>query len=131
MKLFSKVVSGVRIEGHSVYKNTKRKALVSKGEFPFPENYLDDLRAGVKETVSPDTWDLIQRKNRTEDPEYIEYAETVRKQLIEEYALQDSEEEVKIGLYHADMFVISFPTDKKIIELPYYYMGIQLKPFNR
>ncbi|MDQ8209847.1 hypothetical protein QEH52_20180, partial [Coraliomargarita sp. SDUM461003] len=131
MKFFPKVVSGVRIDGRSVYKTTTRKAFMSKGTFLFPENYLEDLQSAVKESVPPEAWQLIRRENKTKDPDYIEYTETVRKQLIGELGLQDSEEEVKIGLYHGDMFVISFPTDERIIDLPYYYMGIQLKPFNR
>ncbi len=62
-------------------------------------------------------------------PVYREYVEHVRAQLIEEYVLHEIQDEIKIGAYHMSLLVLSFPSDD--LEMyPYYYRGIQLKPFN-
>ena len=130
MKLFTKTVSGARTEGHSVYQTFGMKFFKPKSFFPFSDSYLDDLRKAVRSSVSTEVWEIIgEKENRTKDPEYIEYTEKVRRHLIEEFDLHEMEDEVKIGLYHCDMFVISFPK-KRHTNYPYYYMGIQLKPFN-
>lgn len=126
MKIAGRVLTGLRTDGHSVYRVFRRKLCAP--DFPFPNGYLEDLRRTVSETVSPETWTLITKENRTENAEYVAYIEQVRREFIREFGYQDIEEQVRMGLYHGDMYVISFPK-RTTRELPYYYRGIQLRPY--
>ncbi|MCP5487508.1 MAG: hypothetical protein H7A43_02575 [Verrucomicrobia bacterium] len=54
----------------------------------------------------------------------------MRAELIEEYSLHEIEDEIKIGVYHLGLLVLSIPTDAPET-FPYYYRGIQLKPYRR
>ncbi|MCM8539702.1 MAG: hypothetical protein NE328_05455 [Lentisphaeraceae bacterium] len=91
--------------------------------------YLTKLRDAVKETVSKEVWELLTKENlRSEDPEYISYVEEIKKDLIGRYSIE--KEHVKVGLYHGDSLVISFPSEE-IEKYPYYFKGVQLKPLKK
>jgi hypothetical protein len=90
--------------------------------------YLGRLGKAVRQTVSSEVWSLLTMPEPCENREYQRYVQSVREELIGEYGLNKVSDEVKIGLYHADMLVISFPVEEGV-EYPYYYRGIQLKPF--
>jgi hypothetical protein len=104
----------------------RRELFRSKKSFPFPDDYIETLRKSVEQTVSPSVWELISKSNKSEGPEYRAYTESVRESFIDEFGYSEQKEEVKIGVYHCDMLVISFPK-KKNTTYPFYYMGIQLK----
>jgi hypothetical protein len=91
------------------------------------DSYMAELRSLVEKTVSSETWNLLTSESRTSNPIYCEYVEKVKDNLIKEFNLEDEQESVKIGLYHSDMLVISFPTSK-LDDIPYYFQGIQIKP---
>ena len=85
-----------------------------------------EFRNAIIKSISPDSYRIITKEAKTQDPEYIQYTEDVRNDLIEEfYLVADS---VKIGLYHGGQYVLSFPKVEKI-DYPFFYKGIQLKPY--
>ena len=93
------------------------------------DEYLSKLRLAVQKTVKEDTWKLLTSETiKSEDKDYQIYVETVRKEVIARYGIE--EKKVKIGLYHGDMLVLSLEVEDPK-SYPYYFMGIQLKPYKK
>lgn len=116
----------IRIEDDSVYVTW---------ESPLPEwdqrsqdEYLPELQAAVRSTVNDEVNEIISSGDMWSHPKANEYVELVRMDLIKRYGLPDTKEAVWIGNYHANMLVIGFYADKDV-RYPYFYKGIQLKPW--
>jgi len=92
------------------------------------DTFLPALRSHVQASVDDTTWSIIGQDNPASDSAYRAYVERVRAQLIEEYGLQDIQDEIKVGTYHLGLLVLSWPSPE-FETYPYYYRGIQLKPF--
>lgn len=118
----------IRRSGHRVFV----KWLKPIAQWPpdAGEAYLPTLRRHVQASVDESAWSLVGRENPCSDSAYREYVERVRAELIEEYSLHEIEDEIKIGVYHLGLLVLSIPTDAPET-FPYYYRGIQLKPYRR
>jgi hypothetical protein len=128
MDLFNRKPYRIKRNGHSVFV----KWLKPLVEWPPEANdaYLPSLRRHVQASVNETVWTLVGRANPSSDPEYREYVEHVRVQLIEEYSLQEIQEQIEVGVYHGGLLVLSWESDHPE-KFPYYYRGIQLKPFKR
>jgi len=94
------------------------------------DDYMAELRSAVRASIDEPTWNLISRENRSDHEEYQRYVREVREKLIEEYSLQEIGEQLGIGLYHGGLLVLSWPVEEGGT-YPYYYHGVQLKPYKR
>lgn len=108
MNLFKLKSITHRIDGHKVYR-TIRKPIQDIEDRELDESQME-FRNAMMKSISPDSYRIICEKK---DPEYIIYTEAVRKDLIDEYRLHLITDSVKIGRYHGDQYVISFPKAKK------------------
>jgi hypothetical protein len=128
MNLFNRKPYRIRRSGHRVF--VKWRKPIEQWPPDAGEAYLPSLRLYVQASVDATAWSLVGRENPASDPAYREYVERVRAQLIEEYSLHEIKDEIKIGVYHLGLLVLSIPTDDPE-KFPYYYRGIQLKPFRK
>jgi len=126
--LFNRKPYRIRRRGHRVF--VKWRKPIEQWSAAAGDAYLRTLRQHVHASVDEATWALVGREDPSSDPAYREHVERVRAQLIEEYALQEIQDEIKVGVYHLGLLVLSFPTDD-LDKYPYYYRGIQLKPFRK
>ena len=116
----------IRVCGHSVFVKWRK---------PIPQwtpeegvDYQPALRKAVSKTVDNETWQILSDPEFYDNPKYRTYVDGIRARLIEEYHLQSKADAVKIGTYHAGLLILSFPTASDT-EYPYYFYGVQLKPF--
>ncbi len=128
MNLFNRKPYRIRRSGHCVY--VKWRKPIEQWSPDAGEAYLPALRRHVQASVDETTWALVGRENPSSEPAYREYVERVRTQLIEEYSLHDIGDEIKIGVYHLGLLVLSIPAGDAEM-FPYFYRGIQLKPFRK
>lgn len=116
----------IRVCGHSVF--VKWTKPIQQWTPEDGVDYLPSLWKAIKKTVDSETWQLISDPKFYDNPKYRSYVEGIRVRLIDEYHLQPKAETVKIGSYHMGLLVLSFPSACDT-EYPYYYCGVQLKPF--
>ncbi len=128
MNLFNRKPYRIRRSGHSVFAKWLKP--IEQWSSDANDAYLTTLCRHVQASVDDATWSIVGREDPSSDPAYLKYVECVRAQLIEEFVLHDIEGEVEIGLYHFGLLVLSFPSDD-LDKYPYYYRGIQLKPFKK
>ena len=127
--IFSKPAYKLTIKNDSVFCKWHKD--ITQWSEKESDEYLAQLQSAVKKTVSQEKWELITKDSpRSEDVEYQNYVEAVKKEVILKFGFEESFELVRIGLYHSDMLVISFPAQEKI-KYPYYFMGVQLKPYKK
>ena len=120
---FQRTPYRIEREGHAVY--VKWFKPIEKWSSKANDKYLPTLQKYVKASVNEETWAMIGAENPSSNIACQAYVEQVRTELIEEYSLDG----VEIGAYHMGMLVLSFPTSEPE-SYPYYYRGIQLKPFD-
>ncbi len=113
----------IKVAGDSVYVSWER---------PLPEwdqrsqdEYLPDLEAAVRSTISDEIYEIISSGDMWSDPKAKEYVERVKRDLTDRFGLP--EKAVRIGHYHMNMLVLGFDADRDT-KYPYFYKGIQLKP---
>jgi hypothetical protein len=126
--MFNRKPYRIKRSGHSVFVKWLKPIELWAPEAN--DAYLPSLRKHVQASVDESAWPLVGRENPSSNPAYREYVERVRAQLIEEYSLQATQDEIKIGTYHMGLLVLSWPSDNLDV-YPYYYRGIQLKPFKK
>ena len=128
MNLFKRKPYRIRRSGHRVFVEWRKP--IEQWSPDAGDAYLPALRRHVQASVDEAAWSLVGRENPSGDSAYREYVERVCAQLIEEYGLNEIEDEIKIGVYHLGLLVLSIPTETPDT-FPYYYRGIQLKPYRR
>ena len=125
--MFKKKPYKIKIENESVYCTWLKD--ITDWTAKESDEYLLKLRSAVQKTVKEDTWKLLTNETRkSEDKEYQSYVENVRLELISKYGIEEAK--VKVGLYHGDMLVLSMEVEDPK-SFPYYFMGIQLKPYKK
>ncbi len=122
--LFQRKQYRILTTGNSVYVKFLKPVLEWNNKSQ--DNYLSDLQKAVAKTISREIRELIGQENPVQNPDYAKYVEKVKKQLIDEFFLNDRAGEITIGTYHMGMLVISVPITENV-ELPYYYRGVQIK----
>jgi hypothetical protein len=115
----------IRTEGQCVFVRCLKP--ISEWQSDDGNKYLAALRDAVHSSVDAATWALVSQQTPSSNPVFQAYVDEVRRQLLEEFGIERSAGDVKVGFYHGDTLVISFPAEDGI-EYPYYYRGVQLKP---
>ncbi len=116
----------LRVDGHRVFRRWLRP--IQEWSNKDCREYSRQLDESIRKTVTPEIWTLLTGPEPSENAEYQAYVASVRSQLIAEYGFQDRADQIFVGVYHYERLVIGFPA-RKGVEYPYYYRGIQLKPY--
>ncbi len=109
MRLFRKDPYRIRVDGHRVFVRWLKP--ITEWRPDEGSRYLSALQGAVRKTIDSATWALISQADPESDPAYRAHVERVKGQLLEEHGLQSRCEDVRVGLYHMGMLVISFPAN--------------------
>ena len=116
----------IKVRGHCVFV-TWHRPLKQWGK-DVCERYSEDLRRAIRRTVADDVFEMLTAGPQDESPEVLRYVRRVMADLMAEFNLDAAQNEVTIAGYHMEMLIISFKAPPGT-NYPYYYKGVQLKPY--